>query len=79
MIQDNPILKDIPENTLLQKVKEIESTIFTNHPANMHLYNSKLEKIINLMKNINNHKMNHIAQEIQSNQFSLEYFTTLLA
>lgn len=45
----------------MQKIRELENTIFKEHSANIHLYSHKIEKVVSLFKSINQNNYLNVA------------------
>ncbi|CAK60104.1 unnamed protein product (macronuclear) [Paramecium tetraurelia] len=78
LIQANSLLKEINEQIILARVKEIENTIYIEHAANVHLYSSKIEKVVSLFKGINQNNYINIAQKLKKQELATQSILKLL-
>ncbi|CAD8189788.1 unnamed protein product [Paramecium pentaurelia] len=78
LIQINSLLKEINESIILARVKEIENTIYLEHAANVHLYSSKIEKVVALFKGINQNNYINIAQKLKKQELATKSILKLL-
>ncbi|CAD8097396.1 unnamed protein product [Paramecium primaurelia] len=78
LIQANSLLKDMNEQIILARVKEIENTIYLEHAANVHLYSSKIEKVVSLFKGINQNNYINIAQKLKKQELATQSIFKLL-
>ncbi|CAD8110512.1 unnamed protein product [Paramecium sonneborni] len=78
LIQANSLLKEINESIIIARVKEIENKIFQEHAVNVHLYSSRIEKVVSLFKGINQNNYINIAQKLKRQELKTESIFKLL-